>query len=58
MIVAVAINANGPREIIGIGVGPREAAVFWIAFLRGLVRRGLRAVKVGQAQPRLRLPAA
>ena len=46
VIVAVAVNTDGRREIIGLGVGPSEAAVFWIEFLRGLVRRGLKGVKL------------
>jgi transposase-like protein len=33
VIVAVAVNTDGRREIIGLGVGPSEAAVFWIEFL-------------------------
>jgi len=47
------VNTDGRREIIGLGVGPSEAAVFWIARtgpipfeLRGLVRRGLKGVKL------------
>jgi transposase-like protein len=45
-IIATAVNAEGRREILGLGLGPSEAATFWIEFLRGLVRRGLQGVKL------------
>ena len=45
-IVAVAANAEGRREIVGLHIGPSEAETFWAAFLKSLVRRGLRGVKL------------
>ena len=44
-IIAMGVNADGRREILGLGVGPSEAATFWLDFLRGLQRRGLAGVK-------------
>src|SRR6202011_6248509 len=41
-IIAVAVTAEGRREIIGLGLGPSEAEPFWSTFLRGLVKRGLK----------------
>ena len=38
-IIAVAVNTEGKREIIGLHVGPSEAEPFWSTFLRDLVRR-------------------
>jgi putative transposase len=32
--VAVAVNADGRREVLGLAVGPSEAETFWIEFLR------------------------
>jgi len=46
VIVAVAVNSDGRREVLGLAVGPSEAETFWIEFLRGLARRGLRGVKL------------
>jgi putative transposase len=46
VIVAVAVNAEGKREIVGLHIGPSEAETFWSAFLRSLVKRGLRGVKL------------
>ncbi len=46
VIVAVGVNADGRREVLGVAVGPSEAEVFWTGFLRGLARRGLRGVKL------------
>lgn len=46
VIVAVGVNADGRREVLGMDIGPSEAETFWIAFLRTLARRGLRGVKL------------
>jgi len=46
VIVAVGVNADGRREILGMDIGPSEAEPFWTAFLRQLARRGLRGVKL------------
>jgi len=43
---AVAVAIDGRREIIGLGPGPSEAEVFWSTFPEGLVRRGLKGVKL------------
>ena len=45
-IIAVAVSTEGKREIVGLGLGPSEAEPFWSAFLKGLLRRGLRGVKL------------
>ena len=44
--VAVAVNMDGRREVLGITVMPTEAEAFWSDFLRSLTRRGLRGVKL------------
>ena len=45
-IIAVAVNSEGRREVLGMATGPSEAEPFWTAFLRTLTRRGLRGVKL------------
>ena len=40
------MNTDGRREILGLGLGPSEAATFWLGFLRGLEKRGLKGVKL------------
>ena len=45
-IIAVAVNTDGRREIIGLKVGPSEAETFWTEFLRSLKARGLEGVKL------------
>ena len=45
-IIAVAVDAEGRREIVGLHTGPSEAETFRAAFLGGLVKRGLRGVKL------------
>jgi transposase-like protein len=46
MIIAVGVNADGRREVLGMDIGPSEAGTFWTEFLRKLRRRGLRGVKL------------
>ncbi len=46
VIVAVGVNSDGRREVLGMSIGPSEAETFWTAFLRQLARRGLRGVKL------------
>jgi transposase-like protein len=45
-IIAVAVNTEGRREIVGLHIGPSEAETLWSTFLESLVRRGLRGVKL------------
>lgn len=45
-IIAVAVDSEGRREIVGLHLGPSEAETFWSTFLKGLVRRGLKLVKL------------
>ena len=46
VIVAVGVNSDGRREVLGMDIGPSEAEPFWTDFLRKLTRRGLRGVKL------------
>jgi len=46
VIIAVGVNADGRREVLGLDIGPSEAETFWTEFLRKLARRGLRGVKL------------
>ena len=55
---AVAVNTEGQRQVIGMKVGPSEAETFWTEFLRSLMRRGLRGVKLVISDAHLGLKAA
>ena len=46
VIVAVGVNSDGRREVLGMDIGPSEAETFWTGFLRKLRQRGLRGVKL------------
>src|SRR6202008_403193 len=46
VIIAVGVNSDGRREVLGMDIGPSEAETFWTAFLRKLARRGLRGGKL------------
>jgi len=41
-LIATGVNADGHREILGLDVASAEDGAGWLAFLRGLVARGLR----------------
>ncbi|EAR50300.1 transposase [Oceanicola granulosus HTCC2516] len=45
-IIAVAVNTDGRREIVGLHIGPSEAEPFWTSFLRSLVKRGLSGTRL------------
>ncbi len=45
-IIAVGVNSDGRREVLGLDIGALEAELFWTEFLRKLTRRGLRGVKL------------
>lgn len=57
-IVAVGVNTDGRREVLGVATGPSEAEVFWKGFLRSLADRGLRGVKLVIADDHKGLRAA
>ena len=46
VIIAVGVNGDGRREVLGLEIGASEAETFWTEFLRKLARRGLRGVKL------------
>jgi putative transposase len=47
VVIAVGVNAQtGEREVLGFDVGPSEDGAFWTSFLRSLVARGLRGVRL------------
>jgi putative transposase len=58
VIVAVAVNTDGRREVLGVATGASEAEVFWTDFLRALADRGLRGVKLVIADDHKGLRAA
>ena len=58
VIVAVAVNQQGRREVLGIAIMPSEAEAFWDEFLRSLANRGLRGVKLIIADDHRGLKAA
>jgi putative transposase len=46
VIVAVGVNTDSRREVLGMTVGHSEAEPSWVQFLRSLARCGLRGVKL------------
>jgi putative transposase len=58
LIIAVGVNGDGRREVLGLAIGASEAETFWTEFLRGLKRRGLAGVKLVVSDAHLGLKAA
>ncbi|MBO1908733.1 IS256 family transposase, partial [Microvirga sp. 3-52] len=58
VILAVGVNSDGRREVLGVATGASEAEPFWAAFLRSLADRGLRGVKLVIADDHKGLRAA
>jgi transposase-like protein len=46
VVIAVGVNADGHREVLGLDVITTEDGAGWLAFLRGLVARGLSGVSL------------
>lgn len=45
-LVAVGVNADGQREVLGLDVASTEDGAGWLAFLRSLTARGLSGVRL------------
>jgi putative transposase len=45
-VVAVGVSEAGHRSVLGVDTGPSEDHSFWVAFLRSLVHRGLKGVRL------------
>ncbi len=45
-VIAVGVKDTGEREVLGFDLGTSEDGSFWLTFLRSLVARGLRGVKL------------
>jgi len=46
VIMAVGVNTDGRREVLGMKIGLSEAETFWSEFLRDLTSRGLSGVRL------------
>jgi putative transposase len=58
VIIAIGVNTDGRREVLGVATGASEAEPFWTTFLRSLADRGLRGVKLVIADDHKGLRAA
>lgn len=57
-LVAVGVNADGYREILGLDVTSAEDGAGWLTFFRGLVARGLTGVRLVTSDAHAGLVAA
>ncbi len=58
VVIAVGVRATGESEVLGTDVGPAEDHQFWLEFLRQLVGRGLRGVRLVTSDSHLGLKQA
>ncbi|MDQ0191372.1 transposase-like protein [Alicyclobacillus cycloheptanicus] len=45
-VIAIGMKATGERQVLGFHLGTSEDGSFWLTFLRSLVVRGLKGVKL------------
>jgi putative transposase len=57
-LIAVGVNGEGQREVLGLDVVSAEDGAGWLAFLRNLVVRGLIGVALAISDSHLGLPTA
>jgi len=58
VLVAIGVNQEGRREVLGLEVADGEMESCWIAFLEGLVKRGLLGVELVVSDAHTGLKAA
>ena len=58
VLIATGVKRSGEREVLGVDVGPAEDLEFWRGFLRQLVSRGLRGVRLVTSDSHLGLKQA
>ncbi len=46
LVIAVGVDEQGERHLLGFDLGGSENTAFWLAFLRSLVQRGLEKVQL------------
>lgn len=46
MVIAIGVDEEGERHLLGFDLGGSEDEAFWLAFLRSLVERGLKRVQL------------
>jgi putative transposase len=58
LLVAIAVNERGEREVLGLDAGASESAALWSGFLRSLVSRGLSGVMLATSDAHVGLREA
>jgi transposase-like protein len=46
MVIAIGVDEQGERHLLGFDLGGSEDEAFWLAFLRSLVKRGMKRVQL------------
>ena len=46
VLVAIGVSSDGHREVIGVAEGMREDKASWEQFIRGMIERGLKGVRL------------
>ena len=56
--IAIGINMNGLKEVLGMWVGENESAKFWLSVMNGLKNRGLQDILIACVDGLTGFPAA
>jgi len=46
LVIAIGVDEEGERHLLGFDLGGSEDEAFWLAFLRSLLKRGLKRVQL------------
>ena len=46
MYIAIGINLDGKKDVLGMWVGENESAKFWLSVLNGLKNRGVNDILI------------
>ncbi|MGD2159280.1 MAG: IS256 family transposase [Anaerolineales bacterium] len=46
MVIAIGVDEDGERHLLGFDLGGSEDEAFWLAFLRSLIQRGVKSVQL------------
>ena len=54
--IALGVNMDGKKEVLGMYVGDNESAKFWLSIINGLKNRGVEDILITCVEIQLRLP--
>ena len=56
--IAIGINMNGMKEVLGIYVGENKSAKFWLSIMNGIKNRGVKDILIACVDGLIGFPQA